>query len=105
MRFKHGLPLLAAVLLLAGCERAGREGDILFVGYRYAKDSNAYVSANATKYMGEGYATSLNAKPHVKFWGVMCDLTWVETEHDGSKKTKHVTFPASNIYELCWKED
>ncbi len=98
------LLLLAVVLFCAGCGRSGdREGDVLFIGYRYTKEHHAYTSANATKYMGDGYATALNASPHVKIWGSMCSLTWVETHDDGSKRTKHVTFPVSNIDELVWQ--
>src|SRR4051794_40659462 len=103
MKLHRLLPLAAAALLFPACDHADREGDLLFIGYRYAKDSDAYVSADATKYMGEGYASSLNASPHVKIWGSMCSLTWIETEDNGNKKTKHITVPVSNIYELVWK--
>ncbi len=105
MKFSLFLPFAAVTLLCAGCNHSDRDDDVLFIGYRYAKDSHAYVSANATKYMGDGYATSLNASPHVRIWGSMCSLTWVETESDGSKRTKHVSFPVSNIDEIVWKGD
>ena len=103
MKLKLLLPFAAIALLLAGCSRPDREDDVLFIGYRFSKDGNAYASADTTKYMGDGYSIALNASPHVKIWGSMCSLTWVETENDGSKKTKHVDFPVSNIYELVWK--
>jgi hypothetical protein len=104
MKFNY-LLLFCLTLLCAGCDHSTREGDVLFIGYRFAKEANAYVSANSTSYMGNGYAASFNASPHVKIWGAMCDLTWIETEDDGSKKTKHVSFPVSNIYEIVWKEN
>lgn len=105
MRRLHLLLFSTIVVFLSGCDRSAREGDLLFIGYRYTPENNAYVSADSKKYMGDGYATSLNASPHVRIYGSMCDLTWVETEPDGSKKTKHMSFPVSNIYELVWKGD
>ena len=103
------LPLAALSLFCAGCNHADnhadREDDVLFIGYRFSKDGNAYACANTTKFMGDGYSASFNASPHVKIWGSMCSLTWVETANDGSRKTKHVTFPVSNIYEIVWKSD
>ncbi len=103
MKFTLLVSFAAVTCFFAGCNNADREGDVLFIGYRYSKDFSAYASSDATNYIGDGYSVSLNASPHVKIWGSMCTLTWVETKDDGSKKTKHVTFPVSNIYEICWK--
>ena len=66
MKFIRSSVCLVFIYLFSGCNQSGREGDVLFIGYRYVKDSNAYASVNATKYIGDGYAMSLNASPHVK---------------------------------------
>jgi hypothetical protein len=95
---------LFAALSLQGCDRASREGDLKFIGFRYLSDGSAYMSIDSKKYMGDGYAESLNAAPHLKIHGSWCDLTWIENKPDGSKEPKSVSFPTSNVYSFKWKD-
>ena len=54
--------------------------------------------------IGVGYAESLNAAPHLKINGTWCELTWLETNPDGSKQKKRIDFPTSNIHSFKWME-
>ena len=96
--------VIVASLFLPACDRAPQEGDLKFIGYRYTPDGSAYVSVDSKKYMGDGYAEALNAAPHLKIHGSWCDLSWTESKPDGSKETKRVSFPTSNIHSFKWKE-
>lgn len=98
------IALCIGALLLPGCDRTENEGDLKFIGYRYLAEGAAYASIDSKKYLGEGYAESLNAAPHLKIHDSWCELTWTENKPDGSKQAKSVCFPTSNIHSFKWKE-
>ena len=106
MRFKllPALIVLSATAFLAGCDRTTQEGDLKFIAYRFGPQDSAYASIDARNYMGDGYAASFNAAPHLKIHGSWCELTWTENKPDGSKQAKSVCFPTSNIHSFKWKE-
>ena len=105
MRFPFCLLLASLLLLCGGCDRSTREGDLLFISFRFGPNNSAYVCATSKQYVPEGFAMSFNANPHLRISGAWSDLTWVENKPDGTKETKHLGMPVSNIYELVWKGD